>query len=195
MSSIIIGNGIDIQFGGFEYTNKSIIERALLYLKKDDFSIDVYTKEIKTWIYTLHSAVPDFINGHYDQLAVYNDEKEELGSFKKNYSKNVSISDIGFEYYFLLNELHCRKNKITNPERYYFQEFLRRLFLDSIFNKGKINKIHLNFNPSIVNYISSFDNIFTTNYDRNIELATDKSVLYLHGAFHVLDPVYDSDSF
>ena len=33
MNNIIIGNGIDIQFGGFEYTNKSIIERALLYLK------------------------------------------------------------------------------------------------------------------------------------------------------------------
>ena len=33
MNNIIIGNGIDIQFCGFEYTNKSIIERALLYLK------------------------------------------------------------------------------------------------------------------------------------------------------------------
>ena len=27
------------------------------------------------------------------------------------------------------------------------------------------------------------------------ELATGKNVLYLHGAFHVLDPVYDSNSF
>jgi len=195
MNNIIIGNGIDIQFGGFEYTNKSIIERALLYLKTDDFSAEVYTKEIETWIYILHSVVPDFLNGHYDQLAVLNDEKEELDSFKRNYSKDVSISDIGFEYYFLLNELHCRKNKITNPERYYFQEFLRRLFLDSIFNKGKINKLHLKFPNKVVDYISSFDNIFTTNYDKNIELATAKNVLYLHGAFHVLDPVYDSNSF
>jgi hypothetical protein len=195
MNNIIIGNGIDIQFGGFEYTNKSIIERALLYLKTNDFSTDVYTKEIEIWIYTLHSVIPDFINGHYDQLAVLNDEKEELDTFKSIYSRNVSISDIGFEYYFLLNELHCRKNKITNPERYYFQEFLRRLFLDSIFNKGKINKLHLKFPTNVVDYISTFDNIFTTNYDKNIELATGKNVLYLHGAFHVLDPVYDSNSF
>lgn len=195
MDNIIIGNGIDIQFGGYEYTNKSIIERALLYLKKNDFSTEVYTKEIEIWIHILHSSIPDFLDGHYDQIAVLNDEKEELESFKRNYSKNVSISDIGFEYYFLLNELHCRKNKIVNPERYYFQEFLRRLFLDSIFNKGKINKLYLNFPASIVNFISSFDNIFTTNYDRNIELATSKNVLYLHGAFHVLDPVYDSNSF
>lgn len=195
MNNIIIGNGIDIQFGGLEYTNKSIIERALKYLKTGDFSTEVYTKEIETWIYLLHSAVPDFLNGQYDQLAVFNDEKEELDSFKSNYSKNVSISDIGFEYYFLLNELHCRRNGITNPERYYFQEFLRRLFLDSIFNKGEINKLYLKFPTTVIDYISSFDNIFTTNYDKNIEVATGKNVLYLHGAFHVLDPVYDSHSF
>ncbi len=180
MNNIIIGNGIDIQFGGFEYTNKSIIERALLYLKTGDFSTDVYTKEIEIWIFTLPSVIPDIINGHYDQLAVLNDEKEELDTFKSIYSRNVSISDIGFEYYFLLNELYCRKNKITNPERYYFQEFLRRLFLDSIFYKGEINKLHLKFPINVVDYISSFDNIFTTNYDKNIELATGKNVLYLH---------------
>ncbi|WP_158850963.1 hypothetical protein [Algibacter sp. L1A34] len=195
MNNIIIGNGIDIQFGGFEYTNKSIIERALLYLKTGDYSSEVYTKEIETWIYILYSVVPDFLNGDYDQLAVMKDEKEELDSFKRNYSKNTSISEIGFEYYFLLNELHCRKNKITNPERYYFQEFLRRLFLDSIFNKGKINKLYLKFPTEVTNYIKSYDNIFTTNYDKNVELATGKKVLYLHGAFHVLDPVYDSNSF
>jgi hypothetical protein len=195
MNNIIIGNGIDIQFGGFEYTNKSIIERALFYLKNDDFSPEVYPKEIETWFYILHSAVPNFVNGVYDQLAVLNDEKEELDSFKKKYLKNAAISDIGFEYYFLLNELHCRKNKITNPERYNFQEFLRRLFLDSIFNKGKINKLHLKFPVKVVDYISSFDNIFTTNYDKNIELATGRNVLYLHGAFHILAPVYDPNSF
>jgi len=195
MKNIIIGNGINIQFGGYEYTNKSIIERALFYLERGDFCLEVYTQEIKTWIYILHGAIPDFFDGVYDQLAVLNYEKEELTSFKRNYSKNVSISDIGFEYYFLLNELHCRKSKIVNPERYYFQEFLRRLFLDSIYNKGEINELYLKFPASVVEFINSFDHVFTTNYDRNIELATGKKVLYLHGAFHVLDPVYDSNSF
>jgi hypothetical protein len=195
MKNIIVGNGIDIQFGGYEYTNKSIIKRALSYLDKGDFSSDVYTIEIKTWLHILHSVIPDFLVGAYDQLAVLSDEKEELVSFKKYYSKNVSISDIGFEYYFLLNELHCRKNKIVNPERYYFQEFLRRLFLDSIHNKGKINELYLKFPKGVIEFIDSFDNIFTTNYDRNIELVTGKNVLYLHGAFHVLDPVYDPNSF
>jgi len=83
MNNIIIGNGIDIQFGGFEYTNKSIIERALVYLKKGDFSTDVYTKKIETWIFILHSVIPDFINGHYDQLAVLKDEKKRVRYFQE----------------------------------------------------------------------------------------------------------------
>ena len=195
MNNIILGNGIDIQFGGLDYTNKNIIERALLYLKTNNFSPDVYTKEIEIWIYTLHSVIPNFLAGNYDKLALFNDEKEELNSFKRNYSKDVTISAVGFEYYFLLNELFCRENGITNPERFYFQEFLRRLFLDAIFNKGKINEIYLKFPEKVVHYINSFDNVFTTNYDKNIELATNREVLHLHGAFDVLDQVYDINSF
>jgi len=195
MNNIIIGNGINIQFGGLEYTNENIIKRALLNLKTNNFSKEVYTKEIETWINILYSAIPDFLNGNYDQLAVLNDEKKELENFKKRYSTSSKVSDIGFEDYFLLNELHCRKNNIKNPERYDFQEFLRRVFLDSIYNGGKINEIHKKFPKAVVEYIKSFDNVFTTNFDKNIEIALNKKVLYLHGAFHVLDPVYDPESF
>lgn len=95
MNNIIIGNGIDIQFGGLEYANKSIIERALLKLKTNDFSEEVYTKEIETSLKELLSLL----------------------------------------------------------------------------------------------------NIFTTNYDKNIELTTNNKVLYLHGGFHILDSVYDPESY
>lgn len=195
MKSIIIGNGINIQFGGIDYTNKSIVERALLKLKTGDFSKEVYTKKIEGWINILFQAFPYFLRGDYDNLAVLKDEKEELANFKKRYSKKTSISKIGFEDFFLLNELHCRKNKIGNPERYYFQEFLRRVFLDSIYNNGKIDHIHKNFSQDFIDFIKTYDNVFTTNYDRNIEQGTEKQVLYLHGAFHVIDNVYDPNSF
>ena len=174
MNNIIIGNGINIQFGGLEYTNENIIKRALLNLKTNNFSKEVYTKEIKTWINILYSAIPDFLNGNYDQLAVLNDEKKELENFKKRYSTSSKISDIGFEDYFLLNELHCRKNNIKNPERYDFQEFLRRVFLDSIYNGGKINEIHKKFPKAVVEYIKSFDNVFTTNFDNLLEKALEE---------------------
>lgn len=195
MRNIILGNGINIQFGGLDNTNKRIIDRALLKLKLKDYNKDVYTDEIRIWIQMLYLAFPDFIKGSYDKLAVLNDEKEELANFKKKYTTKTPINEIGFEDFFLLSELHCRKNKITNPERFYFQEFLRRLFLDSIFNKGKVNMIYENFPYSFINFLNSYDNIFTANYDRNLEIATGHEILYLHGAFHVLANEYDPRSF
>ncbi|HED37536.1 MAG TPA: hypothetical protein ENI76_04725, partial [Ignavibacteria bacterium] len=195
MRNIIIGNGVNIQFGGWEYTNRRIVERALLKLKTRDYSKEVNTEEIEVWIKMLFQAFPKFLKGDYDTLAVLKDEKEELSNFKKRYTKKTRIYEIGFEDFFLLNELHCRKNKIGNPERYYFQEFLRRLFLDSIYNNGKINQIHESFSEDFIAFLKSYNNIFTTNYDKNIELATKRKVLYLHGAFHVLDNVYDANSF
>ena len=195
MRNIIIGNGVNIQFGGRDYTNMRIVERALSKLETRDYSKEVYTEEIEIWIRMLFQAVPNILKGDYDKLAVLEDEKEELSNFKKRYTKRTRIYEIGFEDFFLLNELHCRKNKIGNPERYYFQEFLRRLFLDSIYNNGKINQIYKNFNENFITFLKSYDNIFTTNYDRNIEFATKRKVLYLHGAFHVLAPEYDPNSF
>lgn len=195
MKSIILGNGINIQFGGLDYTNKKIINRALLKLKLKKYNQDVYTDEVRLWIKMLYQAFPDFIRGHYDNFAVLTDEKAELVNFKKRYNRNTPISEIGFEDFFLLNELFCRKNKITNPERFYAQEFLRRLFLDSIFNDGKVNLIHEKFPQFFIDFLDGFDSIYTTNYDRNIELATNREVLFLHGAFHVLAPEYDPNSF
>jgi hypothetical protein len=195
MKNIILGNGINIQFGGLDYTNKHIINRALLKLKLKKYNQDVYTDEIRIWIKMLYQTFPNFIKGNYDNLAVIEDEKVELSNFKTRYKTVTPINEIGFEDFFLLNELHCRKNKITNPEKFYFQEFLRRLFLDSIFNNEKINFIHENFSSGFIDFLNLFDNIFTTNYDRNIESATQHEVLYLHGAFHVLASEYDPKSF
>lgn len=195
MKNIILGNGINIQFAGVDYTNKQIINRALLKLKLKKYNKDVYTDEIRVWIKMLYESVPSFLKGDYDKFAVLDDEKVELSNFKNRYKAKTLINEIGFEDFFLLNELHCRKNKITNPERFYFQEFLRRLFLDSIFNGGKVNQIHKNLPQYFVDFLKGFECIFTTNYDRNFEIATNREILYLHGAFHVLAPEYDPNSF
>lgn len=194
MKNIIIGNGIDIQFGGLEYTNKSIIERALNNLNSGNFSEDVYPHRIGTWIETLHSSIPDILEGLYDHFAVFSDEKE-LISFKKNYTQKVQISEVSFEDYFFLNNLYCIINRIPNPKRFEYQEYIRRLFLDSIYNNGKINTIKDKFPIKVIEFIESYDNVFTTNYDRNLELATKKEILYLHGAFHILDDLYNPVSF
>lgn len=195
MKSIILGNGINIQFGGIDNTNKQIMSRALMKLKSKKYNKNVYTEEVEIWITLLYHAFPDFIKGNYDYLAVLNDEKKELLNFKKRYTIKTPIDEIGFEDFFLLSNLYCRKNKIVNPERFYIQEFLRRLFLDSIFNDGKVNLLHENFPSDFIIFLNSYDNIFTSNYDKNLEIATKREILYLHGAFHVLAHEYDNNSF
>ncbi|MCX6327751.1 MAG: hypothetical protein NT144_14065 [Bacteroidia bacterium] len=195
MRSIIIGNGVNIQFGGSTFNNESIIKRAIFKLESGDFCNEVYTSEIGTWLKYLFQEFPGFLDGYYDRFTVASDEREELESFKKRYRRKTKIYEIGFEDFFLMNELCCRNNKIKNPERFDIQEILRRLFLDSIFNNGKINDIHRNFPKDFIEYIKTFDSVFTTNYDRNIELSIKRDVFYLHGAFHVLDDLYNPDGF
>jgi len=46
-----------------------------------------------------------------------------------------------------------------------------------------------------VGWLRDYEKIFTTNYDKNIELATGKSVFHLHGDFDTLEDVYQKDSF
>jgi hypothetical protein len=195
MKNLILGNGINIQFGGLDYTNRSIIDRALSKLDLKDFNPDVYTMDVGDWINALYQILPDILYGNYDLYAVLGDEKEELEKFKVRYTTSTAINEVGFEDFFLMNELFCRKNKISNPERFYAQEFIRRLFLDSIYNNGKINIIHQKFPHKFKKFLNEFDIIFTTNYDKNIELSAGREVLYLHGAFHVLAAEYDPNSF
>ncbi len=195
MKNIIIGNGVNIQFGGRDYTNRRIIERAIFKLKKGDYSKEVYGAEIGDWIRMLFNMLPKFLNGEYDVQAITEDEKTELNCFKKKYTKTAKIYHIGFEDFFLMNELHCRKNKIINSTRYYAKEIMRRLFLDSIYNNGEINQIYKKYSNGFKQFLNTFDIIFTTNYDRNIEKGIEKEILYLHGAFHVLDNVYDPNSY
>lgn len=197
MRNILIGNGLNIQFSGSDYSNKSIIERALTNIRKDDFPSDLYPKEIGQWLILLFSEGANIANGEYDLFATASFEKRALKNFKKRYNtkKIKEIYDIGFEDYFLTHDLFCCKNKIANPQRYEFREWLKRLFIDSIYNKGQILQLYKKFPIELVNFLKSYENIFTTNYDNNLEKALDRKVYYLHGAFHILDEVYDENSF
>ena len=91
--------------------------------------------------------------------------------------------------------MFCRKNKIYNPERYHYQEYMKSFFRDSIFNDGQINTIYRNFPAPFTKWIKEFDSLFTTNYDRNIEFASKRDVNYLHAAFHIRKDSFKHNSF
>lgn len=197
MRSLLVGNGLDIQFGGKEYLNASIIERAIGNIDTNNFNPEVYTKEIGQWFILLYLEFNSILKGNYDKYAFATYEKSSLKDLKRRYrnKKKINFTDIGIEDYMFIHDLFCRKNNIQNPNQYNFRVLLQRWILDAIYNDGKINEIYLNFPIKLKEFFNQYNNIFTTNYDRNIEIFSGKEVNYLHGAFHILDYVYDKNSF
>ena len=197
MKNLLIGNGINIQFGDNEYCNENIIRRAIGNLENNNYNPELYPFEVGNWLKLLHKEYPNLLDGLYDKLFFTSDVEEALKSFKERYKhrgKYLTIDEIGFEDYFIIHEILCRSEMKYFEKRFKNQDNLRRLFLDSIYNSGKIQNIYKKFPVKFKSYVENYSSIFTTNYDRNIEIFTKKTVFYLHGAFHVLDEVYNQNS-
>lgn len=196
---VILGNGFDIQFGGQEYTNKAIIERAIentktAKLEEKGYNIDCAETLNLLWIFS-----KNIVNGEADSLK---DIKiahigKRLERFKGQYigSRRREIGQIGIEDYLFIMEIVFILCSIDNPDRYGYREMIKNCFLDSIFNGGKIQDIHRNYPKSLKGFLMQFENIFTTNYGYNLETFLDIKISYLHGAFHILDDLYNSDTF
>ncbi len=197
MSNILFGNGININFLGSQFTSKSIIIRAITTINNKKNPKEAYTKEILDWFKLLHLEYENTRNGTNDQYAYASFDKTALADFKQRYKSiiNPKIYDIGFEDYFLLHDIFCHKNNIQNPEMFNFRELLKRMFLDSIYFKGKLLNVKENYPNGLISYMNNFNMLFTTNYDNNIESKCNKKVHYLHGAFHILNDVYNPNSF
>jgi hypothetical protein len=137
------------------------------------------------------------LRGEYDEYVVASFDRSSLEDFKRRYSVNRSypVGEIGFEDYFLMFELVYNKQGIENPNRYNERGVLKRMFLDAVYNQGRIEEVHGSFPPGFVSYLKEKDQIFTTNYDSNLEAASGEEVHHLHGAFRILSEVYDPDSF
>ncbi|WP_438348000.1 hypothetical protein ACP8HI_20430 [Paenibacillus sp. FA6] len=197
MKNILIGNGITIQFGGSDYLNSNILKRVVNNIKEESFPKEIYPMELEQWIQYLFSQLNNILDGVYDLYVVTESDNMALSDFKQRYkSRNwyTTFHSLGFEDYFFIHNLVCIKNGVVNPEKYNTREALRVSLLDSIYNSGKINMIHKKYPLELRDYFQGYNNIFTTNYDNNIEVFSDREVNYLHGAFHILDDVYNPDS-
>jgi hypothetical protein len=193
----LIGNGLIIQFGGRRYTNSGIINRALDSVRRGSFPEHLYPSECAEFVRVLHREHRAVLNGAYDRYAFAGFEKAALEDFKSRYdtTRRYSVDEIGFEDYFLLFELVYNKLGKTNPETFHVRGVLRRMFLDAVFDGGAIQMIHKRFPTGMVDWLSDWNLILTTNYDNNLESVSSTEVLHLHGAFDVLSDVYDPTSF
>lgn len=200
MKTILIGNGLDIQYGGSDYFCNSIVKRALNNVATGNYREPDYPAVIVKHLSTLYDLACNILKDrtYIDDKVWSDDERIALDSFCLRYSilEITEVCDIGFEDYFLLQQLHFNRtynSQVGNSqERINYFEFLRRFFLDAVYNEGEICNIE--YPHKLGSFLSQFDNIFSLNYDRNIEKVTDIKVNYLHGAFHVISEKYNNDS-
>jgi len=144
----------------------------------------------------LFLQVKDILSGNYDKFAFATNEKACLEDFKRRYKaySSINIASIGFEDYYLVYDLMCYKYKIQNPERYYIREALKSFFIYSVYNKGRVNSIYTKYPAKLKTFFNQYDELYTTNYDQNVEVFSGKKVKYLHGAFNIKKDVCDPDS-
>lgn len=201
MNNLLVGNGINIQFNKTDYTSQQIVLRILKNCDRDDFPSHIivnFPYLLKNYVGQLYLESRKIILGDYDNYTFGSAEKNSLVSFKKQYTDKINmlrITDIGFEDYYLIHDLVCHKMKVYNPEQFYIRESMKVAYLYSIYNDGKINLLYKNYPRLFIEFLLKFDNIFTTNYDSNIELATGKEIFHIHGQFDKKSDVYIASSF
>ena len=89
------------------------------------------------------------------------------------------------DWFFLVHFFYEQNKDLSSDKSATIQGF-KQMFLDGIYNDGNIQTIYSSMNDEVKRFLDSFDNIFTLNYDNNIELLLNKSIYHLHGDFSVL---------
>ena len=154
MNNILIGNGFDIEIGGAkECSNAAIIERVHKNIENKDYKYHI--KDITA------SELKGVLEG-IEGVMLKDILSGILRLFHKRYGDNeemIHATAVGME----------------------------KLFLDAIFNEGKVQKLYMNLSDErkleLHNSLNNFDNIYTINYDWNIEKIANTKVKHLHGQF------------
>ena len=192
MKSILIGNGFNVNLGGSDYTNKAIINRFLENAKSKDYATALFANKITNeenasllpgLFYELKSILTD----KYNTYCSTDEDKALISLLKSRYTLSSKIEEIGMEDYFIILRLfHLKYNDTEEMIKDTHDGFCMQ-FLDAIYNDGKIQKIGDEIEDAykvfLKEKINSYNEVFTVNYDKNIELITSSAVKHLHGYF------------
>ena len=196
---MLLGNGIDIQFGGMACTSSYIIKRikyrALMDSYAELFNYQISADEIVRLMNDFVSETNKIIHGEYDDYATDVDTKEALHDFKCRYIEEVTKPDeIMMEDWLFIVHMFFLKNVDFEDNRLAAVQGFESLLLDAIYNDGLLQEIHTKIPKSVKRFLQKYDRIFTLNYDNNIEVVTGKPVYHLHGDFSVLADSENKDT-
>lgn len=191
MKTLLVGNGINIQFGGKAYTSQFIIERMkcrATIQKYDVLFVDTISgNELVDLFNCFVDLVKRILSGECDNYDLDCDLKAALEDFKtrydeSRYGKVTYPHDILLEDWLFVLKMYSIMYD-AEKENSSAEIGFKRLLLDAIYNDGKIQNIYQNMGKKVCRFLKSFDEIYTVNYDTNLESATSKQVFHLHGTF------------
>lgn len=190
MKSVLVGNGLNIQFGGMAYSSSFIIKRIKYKAKMDGYKTffdgSVKKQDIINILEGFVGISNDIIRGGYDVFAEKEDEKEALLDYKRRYGLIQASHEIMLEDWFFILHMFFLKNADIADNVISARQGFERLVLDAIYNDGDLQNLHTKMNKKVKAFFNKFDNIFTLNYDNNLEKLTGKNVFHLHGDYSVL---------
>ncbi len=199
MKSVLLGNGININFGGKAYSNRFIINRIIFNAKANKydalFNNSLSGEDIVIVFDGFKDIAKKIIDGKYDSLE-NKDVADAIKSFQGRY-KDRSISkvyDIMLEDWFFLIKMFFIENSDLSIQWQAAKQGFEQLILDGIYNDGMLNTLNKNMNKKVKHFFSEFDNIFTLNYDNNIDKLVNREVLHLHGDYSVLPDSENPDT-
>jgi hypothetical protein len=194
-TSVLLGNGLDVQVGGDDYLNKWIIVRLLAKAKMGEYDT-LFTDSLESSSSITGEEIVELFSNmlviankarkkEYRALAKAYGNKDlldTLNDFECNYTYEIrSIEEIGMEDWFLIFLLYLIENADIIDQYKLIKQGLDLMIIDAIYCEGDILKLHSKMNSLSKIYFSNFDNIFTLNYDDSIEKLTNKRVFHLHG--------------
>ena len=190
--NILIGNGINIQFGGADYTNTQIMKRVASNITSNKYIKlfpDILSDELMSIFDGIRSIIANI--GKIQPPEEYLFLLMEIDRIQKSYSSDVCLEDIAMEDLFIALE-YLWKESDSDEFRNNVHRELQQILLDAIYNDGKIQE--LDYGSGMERFLRQYDNIFTVNYDCNLEKYAQKPVFHLHGDFNTLAPEFDQNS-
>lgn len=188
--SVLIGNGININFGGKAYTNDYIIKRIIFNARANKYNSlfdgEISGDEIASIFVGLATWANDISGGKYDAI-IHDAEKPILEDFKARYNwKLTHYYEVGLEDWLFILHVYFLQNADIADNWPSVKQAIGRMMLDAIYNDGDIQNLHKVMGRPVKRWLLEFGNVFTLNYDNNVEDLIKRPVFHLHGDFRTL---------
>lgn len=190
--NLLVGNGINIQYGGYDvYSNEAIIKRVLDNIRSERTKsyLPACSKDGLLKAFEKCKEILTNIKS-YKPKEEYLFLLMEIDRISKQYKADTPVEKIGMEDFFICMEYVKEESDSEEFLQEAHREF-QMLFLDAIYNDGKINTIE--YGSRFNDFVSAYDHVFTINYDLNLDRYRD-DIKHLHGRFDQLAPEYDAQS-